>query len=340
MAKSQIAIALLMSALIGAGAATAAAPTYKITKAVPLGAPDGWDYVVFEPTAHRVYVAHSNEVTVVDSRSGEVVGRVAVPGVNGVALVPALGKGYTDNRTKKAVVVFDLNTFKPIKEIPADVDTDGVIYDPASKRVFVANGDANNMTIVDTVTDTAVTNLSLGGKPEYLVSDEAGHVYVNITDKKEIVRIDSRAAKVDARWPIADCEGAHGLAMDRAGHRLFASCANAKMVVVDSDKGTVVATLPIGKGTDAAAFDSKRKLAFSSNGDGTLSVISEVGVDTFTALGDVASRPFARTMAVDSDTARVFLVTADLDEVNPGAENLRQRYQIKRGTVQLLFLDP
>lgn len=318
----------------------AAAPTYKVAKSIPLGAPDGWDYVTYEPTSHRVYVAHANEITVVDTNSGEVVGRVqGIQGVNGVAVIPALGKGYTDSRAKKAAVAFDLKTFKVTKEIPADADTDGVAYEAASNRVFVVNGDAANVTIIDAVTDTAVANLPLGGRPEFLVSDDADHVYINITDKKEIVRVDAKAAKVDARWPIADCEGAHGLAMDKEAHRLFSSCANSKMVVVDSDKGAVLASLPIGKGTDGAGFDPKRKLAFSSNGEGTVSVIAARG-DKFEALGDIPSRPFARTMAVDPDTGRLFLVTADLDEINPKAESLRQRYQIRRGTVQLLFLDP
>ena len=341
MIRHPIILVLSLAAATAAPAFAASAPAYKVTKSIPLGAPDGWDYVTYEPTMHRVYVAHSNEITIVDSRSGDIVGRVqGITGVNGVAVVPALGKGYTDSRAKKAAVVFDLTSFKVTKEIPAAEDTDGMVYEPASGRVFVVNGDAMNTTIIDAKTDTAVTNLPLGGKPEFLVSDDAGHVFINITDKKEIVRVDAKTAKVDARWPIADCEGAHGLAIDRTAHRLFSTCVNSKMVVVDSEKGTVLASLPIGKGSDGAGFDSKRKLAFSSNGEGTVSVISEQSPDKFVALGDIASRPFARTMAVDSDTGRLFLVTADLDEVNPKAENLRQRYQIRRGTVQLLFLDP
>ena len=333
-------VPLLIAALAVATPALAA-PTYKITKTVPLGAPDSWDYVTFEPTQHRVYVAHSNEITVVDSKTGDIVGRAqGIVGVNGVAAIPSINKGYTDSRTKKAVVVFDLTTFKTLKEIPAAEDTDGIVYDAATKRVFVVCGDAASVTIVDTATDTAVTNLPLGGKPEFLASDDMGHVFIAITDKKEIVRVDAKAAKIDARWPIADCEGAHGLALDRANHRLFASCANAKMAIVDAEKGNVIAMLPIGKGTDGAAFDSKRKLAFSSNGEGTVSVISETAPDKFVSLGEVPSKPFARTMSVDPETGRLFLVTADLDEVDPKAENLRKRYQVKRGTAQLLFLDP
>jgi YVTN family beta-propeller protein len=334
-------VVALLAATAVAAPVWSAAPTYKVTKSIMLGPPDGWDYVFYEPTQHRVYVAHSNEITIVDGNNGEIVGRVqGIQGVNGVTAIPAIGKGYTDSRAKKAGVVFDLKTFKVTGEIPSAEDTDGVIYDPATKRVFIANGDANAATVIDTATDKQVAMVLLGGKPEYLASDEAGHVFFNLTDKKEIARVDAKAAKVDGRFAMPDCEGAHGLAFDKASHRLFSSCANAKMAVVDSDKGTVIAMLPIGKGTDAAAYDPKRKLAFSSNGEGTLSVIAEQGPDKFVAQGEVQTKPFARTMALDPESGRLFLVTADLDEVNPQATNLRQRYQIRRGTVQLLFIDP
>jgi DNA-binding beta-propeller fold protein YncE len=334
-------LALILAAFAASSALADGSVGYKITRTVMLGPPDGWDYLYYEPTQDRVYIAHSTEVTVVDGRSGDIVGRVqGIAGVNGVTAIPALGKGYTDSRGRKAVVAFDLKTFQVIKEISADADTDGLIYEPTTKRVFVVHGDPGTTTVIDAISDKAVGTVQLGGKPEYLVADDAGHVYVILTDKKEIVRINANNTLVDARWPVDDCERGHGLAIDKVNHRLFASCANAKMVVVDSDKGAVLATIPIGKGTDAAGFDAKRKLAFSSNGEGNLSVISEQRPDKFVSLGEVPTKPFARTMTLDPDTGRVFLVTADFDDVNPQAENPRQRYQIKRGTVQLLFLDP
>ena len=185
-----------------------------------------------------VYVAHANEIAVVDGHSGDVVGRVqGGSGVNGVTAIPALGKGYTDSRTKKAAVAFDLKTLKVTAEIPADTDTDGIVYEAASKRVFVVNGDAMNATVIDATTDKPVATIALAGKPEYLASDDAGHVFINITDKKEIVRVDARTAKIEARWPISDCESPHGPAIDRASsHRLFSVSASipSKMAVVDS----------------------------------------------------------------------------------------------------------
>jgi hypothetical protein len=338
------AVAILASVLAlptASAAAPTGAPLYKITKTVPLGGTDGWDYLYFEPQSHRVYVAHSTEITVVDGHNGDIVGRVqGISRVNGVTAIPELGKGYTDSRDKKAAVAFDLNSFMATKDIPADTDTDAVIYDPATRRVFVMNGDGMDATVIDATNDQGLANIPLQGKPEYLVSDNAGYVYINITDKREIVRLDARSLKIDARWPIPECEGPHGLAMDREAHRLFASCVNKQLVVVDAQNGKIVATLPIGRGTDAAAFDSKRKLVFSSNGEGTLSIISEQGPDKFVSLGEVQTKPFARTMALDPATGRIYLVTAELDEINPQAENLRQRYAIRRGTVELLFLDP
>ncbi len=334
-------IAIGLGAAFAASAVQAAPPAYKITKTVMLGAPDGWDYLTFDATSHRVYVTHSTEVTVVDGNSGEIIGRVqGFSGVHGIAAIPELGKGYTNSREKKAAIAFDLATLKVLKEVPVSNDPDALIYDPATKHVFDMNGDGKDVTVIDPANDTAIATIPLGGVPEFAASDKAGHVFVNIEDTKEIVRIDAKANKIDARWPIADCQAPHGLSIDAENHRLFTSCVNQKLLVVDSTNGQVLATLPIGRGTDATIYDAKRKLAFSSNGDGTLSAIRQESPDKFTSAGDIQTQPFARTMALDPETGRIYLVTADLTEVNPKAESLRQRYQIKRGTVQLLFLDP
>jgi hypothetical protein len=163
---------------------------------------------------------------------------------------------------------------------------------------------------------------------------------VNIADKREIQRIDTATAKVNATWPIPDCESPHGLSMDITSHRLFASCINSKLLVVSAEDGHVVATLPIGMGSDATAFDSKRKRAFSSNWDGTLSVISSQSPDRYVSLGEVATRPTARTMAIDSQSGRIYLVAAERIEVDPAATNPRKRYGVKPGSVGLIFMDP
>lgn len=312
---------------------------YPITKAIPLGSPERWDFLAFDSTSHRIYVAHHTEITVVDGRTGEIVGRVAgLGGVNGVAIIPEMGKGYTDSRAKKAGIVFDLATLKVIKEVSTDSDTDAVIYDPASKRVFIMHGGPHSITVIDTVTDTVAARVLLAGVPEYAVADGAGNLYVNLTDRREISRIDTKSAQVTASWPIRGCDRPRGLSMDSRLHRLFASCLNGKLVVVDSQKGRIVATLPIGEGSDATAFDPKRRRVFSSNADGTLSVIQEEGPDKFVSVGQVPTQPLARTMALDPDSGRIYLVTGDRAETDPSSAT--QSPGIRAGSVHLLFLDP
>lgn len=313
---------------------------YVITKSIPLGAPDRWDYVTYDSAAHRIYAAHGTSIAVVDARTAAILGNVPVPGANGVAVIPSIGKGYAGSSTAKSVLVFDLSDFKVRKKLPADEDTDAVVYDPFSKRVFVMEGDPKTILVVDTVNDSVVTKIALHGKPEFAAVDGNGKLYVNIADKREIQRIDTRTATVDAAWPIPDCESPHGLSIDVAARRLFSSCLNSKMLVVDAAGGRVIATLPIGLGSDASAFDSRRKRAMSSNWDGTLSVIADMGSDHYTSLGEVPTQPLARTMAVDSESGRVYLLAADRIEVDPTAANLRKRYGVRPGSVRLLFADP
>src|SRR6202521_1607219 len=332
--------AALVSAL-PTGRLNAAAPElYSITKSIPMGAPDRWDYLVYESTSHRVYVAHGTEIAVFNGQSGESLGRVSVPGANGVAVVPAAGKGYAGSRASKSVLVFDLEHFTVTKTIPAGEDTDGVVFDPASKRVFVMQGDPKNLLVIDTGSDSVVATIALDGKPEYSAVDGRGKLYVNIADKREIQRIDTRTAKVDATWPIPACEWPHGLSIDAQSNQLFASCVNSKRLVVDALSGRVAADLPIGFGTDATAVDTSRRRAFSSNWDGTLSVIDISAAGHAVSLSEVSTQPQARTMAVDSASGRVYLVAADRIEVDPAATNPKKRYGTKPGSVRLLFVDP
>jgi YVTN family beta-propeller protein len=230
---------------------------------------------------------------------------------------------------------------KIIKTMPALLDADGMEFDPASGQVFVAGGDANAVLAIDTKTNEPVKSISLGGSPEFLVADGAGSLYLNINDKNEIVRIDTKTNTVSARWPVAPCDRPTGLALDPTSRRLFSSCENALMVVVDADHGKVVASLPIGKGTDAAAFDPRRKLAFSSNRDGTLSVIQENDPNNFTALEPVKTEPGARTMAVDPVTGKIFLVTARVKSAAvPKYAGGPPLYEFIPGTVKALYFVP
>jgi YVTN family beta-propeller protein len=322
-------------------------PPYHVTKAVALGQPDRWDYVVFDAPSHRVYVAHGDQVTVVDGHSGEVLGKVegAPGGTHGVAIVAAVGRGYTDDGRAGEALSFDLKTFQVQQRIKAAEDADAVAFDPSSGHVFVVNGDPGTLTVIDPKADRSIATIETGGKLEYAVADGHGKLYVNGAQKKEIVRIDTHTDKVDARWPIPNCESPHGLAVDPTTHRLFSSCVNSLLVVVNSDTGATVASLPIGAGTDAAAFDPQRKLVFSSNGrDGTLSVIKEQDANTFISLGEVKTALTARTMALDPQTGRIYLVAADIDQAalqaSGGSSAIPRRPPLVASSTKLLFLDP
>ena len=312
---------------------------YRITKSITLGQPERWDYLTFEPLSNRVFVAHGDRIDVVDVSSDKIVGQVAVDGANGTAVVPAIGKGYAGSRGGKSVLVFDLNTFKVLKTLPAAEDTDAIVYDPSSKRVFLMQGDPHSITVIDTTADSVVTTIHLSGQPEFAAVDGAGKLFVNVEDRREIQRVDTRTAKIDATWPIPACDNPHGLAIDNESHRLFTSCVNSKLLVVNATNGAVVSTLPIGKHTDAAAYDGRRKRVFSSNGDGTLSVIQQESADQYKSLGEVATQLGARTMALDATSGRIFLVTGDYSEVDPNAKDLRKRYAVKPGSTRMLILD-
>jgi DNA-binding beta-propeller fold protein YncE len=228
-----------------------------------------------------------------------------------------------------------------VKRIPVDEDADAVAYDSSSGHVFVIDGDPSKITVIDPKTDAALTTINVGiGKLEYAAAGGNGKLYVNGADKKEIVRIDTKTNTVDAHWPVPDCTSPHGAAYDAASHRLFTSCTNRILVVLDTDTGAQIASVPIGRGSDAVGFDPKRKRVFSSNGvDGTLSVIEEKDAKTFVSLGEVKTVPTARTMAIDPDSGRIFLAAIDLDPSAPPPTNGRNIKAIP-GTFKLIFLDP
>ncbi|HUO99618.1 MAG TPA: YncE family protein [Rhizomicrobium sp.] len=339
MRVSAFAFAGLVATVLAAPSPAEPQPLYTLVKQVALGAPDRWDYVVLNPAAERVYVAHGDRVTVVDPATGTVIGNVeGMPGgTHGVAF--AEGKGYTDDGRAGTATVFDLETLKPIRTVKAEPDADGIIFDPSSGHIFVIDGDSGKLTVIDPKTDAVVATVDAGGGLEFGVSGENGKLYVDGAEKGEIVRVDTRTNQADAHWPMEGCLKPHGLAIDRDTRRLFASCANKVMAVVNADTGAVVAKLPIGEGTDFAEFDPVRKWAVSSNRDGTLSVISEKSPDTFDVLPAVQTAYGARTMALDPKTGRIYLVTGDF-EANPNATDPRRRYTAKPGSAKLLILEP
>ncbi len=326
----------------GAWADEAGKPLYAISKVVLIGAPDHWDLLSVDAASHRVYVAHGDRITVVDGQSGALIGHVEgyAGGTHGVVVVPGSGRGYTDDGDAGVAGVFDLKTLKPLKTVKAEADADAIIYEPVTGHVFVVDSDPGKVTVIDPHTDKVIATLDGGGKLEIGAADGAGKVYVNGEARREILRIDARTTSIDARWPIPGCESPHGLAVDAKALRIFSSCANKVMVVVDGHSGRQLASMPIGARTDGAAFDPITRRAFSSNGDGTLTVIGEQGPSAYAVLGTVPTMLGARTMTVDPGTGRLFLVAADMT-LNESADpkDFRHRYKVTPGSAKLLILD-
>lgn len=317
---------------------------YHVTKTVALGAPDHWDYVVVDSRSHRVYVAHGDRLTVVDGKSGAIVGQVTgLPGgTHGTAVIDALGRGYTDDGDAGQAAAFDLRTLKVIKRIKAADDADSIAFDPVSGHVFVVDGHPGLVTVIDPKRNEAVATVKADPDLEYAIAGGDGKLYVNGAGSREIIRIDTRSNRVDARWPVSNCESPHGLAVDPAARRLFASCLNAVLVVVNMDTGAEVAAVPIGKGSDSAAFDRRRKLIFAPNGrDGTLTVIWERTPETFVSLATIRTAPTARTIGIDGRTGRLYMVAA---RPQPGASlpawSKLAPPAVVPGSLELLFLDP
>jgi YVTN family beta-propeller protein len=308
--KSQCLQAALLSLAVASGPAYSAG--YKTAGSIHVGGTGGWDYLTADSDNRRLYVSHGGEVVVIDLDSQKVLTKITgLTGIHGIFPVDTLGKGFiTDGRTNQ-VVVFDLKTNQIKNKVKAGTNPDGAVYDPASKRLFVFNGRSNDATVIDAEKETVVGTIPLGGKPEFPAADGKGNVYVNIEDKNEIVKIDSKSAKATAHWPLAPCESPSGLAFDSANNRLFAVCDNKMMAVVDAASGKVVATPAIGEGPDAAGFDPSQKLAFSSNGEsGTITVVHQDAKDKYSVVENVQTEKGARTMALDKKTHTIYLSSA------------------------------
>ena len=316
-----------------------AAPAYRLVKTIPLGAPDRWDYVVSDAASRRVYVAHGDRLTVIDGRSGAILGSVEgiAGGTHGTAVSSSTGQGFTDDGRAGVAVAFNLKTLAVTKRIPAAPDADAIVSEGASGHLFVIEGDPAALTVIDPRTDSAIATIPAGEKLEYGASDDAGSVYVAGEEKGDLVKIDARSNRVVAHWPAPGCSSPHGFAIDKAAHRAFLGCANAVMVVMNTENGRVVATLPIGRGNDAIAFDPKRKRVFSSNGaDGTVSIFREITPDRYAPLEPIATKVSGRTMAVDAVSGRLFVAAAETDpSPTPGG-----RRRPRPGTLSLLMFDP
>jgi DNA-binding beta-propeller fold protein YncE len=330
-------------ALLSLAVAVSAFAAWSVVRHIPIGGTGGWDYTAIDSVARREYVSHGNSVEVVDVDAGKVVGLIPdTPGVHGIAIDHDGGRGFISDGRVSMMTIFNLKTLNRITDVKTTGDNpDAIMFDPASQHVFTFNGRGKNATVFNTH-GKVVATIDLGGKPEFGVSDAQGHVFVNIEDTSELAMIDAKKNVVAKRWKLTPCESPSGLAIDRKHHRLFTVCENEIMAVVDATNGKVVTTVPTGKGTDAAAFDDARQLAFASNGQsGTLTVVHESAPDKYEVVDNVATQRSARTMALDTKTHHIFLPAAQFGEAPPKTEkNPRPRPPIVPGSFELLEVAP
>lgn len=329
-----VAVAVLFSST----ASEAATPAYTLSKSIALGAPDRWDYVVFDAPTDRVYVAHADRLAVIDAASEKLLGEVEgiAGGTHGTAVSSETGQGFTDDGRNGKVVAFNLKTLKVSKEIPADQDADALALDPVTGRLFVVEGDPAALTVIDAKTDAPIGTIKAGEKLEYAVADGHGSIYVAGEADGDVLKIDARSKRIVGRWPTPGCTSPHGIAIDTRAHRAFMGCINGVLMVVDTTTGRNVVKLTIGKGSDAVAFDPVRKRVFSSNGgDGTITVYQQVSPDRYVPLAPVPTVVSARTMSVDPKTGRLFVAGADTDP-NPAGG----RPKVRDGTLRLLVFKP
>jgi YVTN family beta-propeller protein len=282
-------------------------------------------------------------VQVLDLKTGQLAGTInETPGVHGIAIAQDLNKAFISEGRTASVKIVNLQTLAVIADVKiTGQNPDAIMYDQFSKKVFVFNGGSSNATVLDASTNEVSATIALEGKPEFPASDGNGKIYVNIEDKSLISVIDVKSMKVEKSWPIAPGEEASGLALDNETHRLFAVCSNKLMVVVDALDGHIVTTLPIGNGCDGVKFDPVMKRAYSSNGEGTMTVVQELNKDSFKVVENVTTLPGARTLSVDTKTHHIYMPTAEYGPAPAAtAENPRPRRTIKPGTFLVMDIAP
>ena len=328
-----------LTCILALPAVATAQASYSVIDKWVVGGEGGWDYLAVDPAAPHLFLTHGPRVEIVDTGSGKVIGSIAdLKGTHGVVFDDENKYGYISDGRANEVVVFDRKTFAKVGSIAAGTNPDGMVFDKKSKTVWAFNGRSDNASVIDTASQKVIATIALPGKPEFPVSDEAGYVYVNIEDKSEIVKLDVAEKKIVATWPLAGLESPSGQAIDIAGHRLFSVCDGKKMAVTDAMTGKRLGTPSIGDGPDAAGYDATKKLAFSSNGDGTLTIIDASKPD-YPVLQTVATKARARTMALDPSNGRVYLVTADFGPAPAAtAENPRPRPSVVPGSFTVLVV--
>ncbi len=324
-------------------AAAAPAESYEVIAKYAVGGTGGWDFLSVDEKRHRLYVSRGDHVQILDTVSGKVVGDLpGTAGVHGIAIAEDLGLGFTSNGRSDTVTVFDLNTFAVVDTVKVTgSNPDAILYEPSSKRILTFNGRSANVTAIDAATRRVIGTIAVSGKPEVAVADGRGQVFVNIEDKNSIAVIDAGALAVSKYWPLGSCDGPTGLAIDRKRNRLFSVCHNKKMIVMDGNHGNVIEELPIGAEVDGAEFDAELNLAFSSNGEGTVTIVRSPESGQVAVIDTVSTQKSARTIALDSTTHRIYLAAASFAPPPPPTpEQPKPRPAMIPGSFVILVLAP
>lgn len=315
--------------------------SYHVSKTVSIPGEVGWDYATIDSNARHVFISHKNEVVVLDADSGIIEGKIPnTLGVHGIALAPDLNRGFISDGKANNVMVFNLKTLKSLYLVKVGNNPDAILYDSSSQHVFAFNGKSDSVSVINAKTGKKITDIKLLGAPEFAVADGEGHVYVNLENKNELLKIDAKNAKIIERWPVAPGEAPSSIAIDRKNHRLFVGCGNKILLVVNADTGKIITTLPIGEHVDATAFDESTKNILSSNGEGTLTIIHQDSPESYKYIETLRTRKGSRTFALDPKTHRLFMPAAEFGSPpTPTKENPHPHPTAVPGSFAVMILD-
>jgi YVTN family beta-propeller protein len=340
--RQLFALTALLACVVAMRVTAAQGKSYHHAKDISIGTEGGWDYLSVDPEGHRLYVTHATQIVVIDTTTDKVVGTIAdTPGVHGFAIAGDLGKGFASNGREGKVSVVDLKTLQTTSKVQTGENPDAIIYEPGKQEVYAFNGRSKSATVIDAKSGNVVATIPLDGKPEFAAADsKMGRVFVNLEDKNAIAEIDTASHSVKATWPIAPGEEASGMAIDNASHRLFIGCSNKLMEMIDYTTGKVVGSVPIESGVDANAFDPFTKLAFSSNGEGTITVAHEDPPAKLTVVQTIKTQRGVRTMTIDPKTHRIYAAASDFEPAPaPTAETPRPRPKPVPGTFKVMVFE-
>lgn len=299
--------------LIGFSFTTCISQSYKVSKKINITGDGGWDYLAVDEVNQHLFVSHGDVVNVVDLKTDHTIETIPdTKGVHGIAVANDLNKAFISNGKDNSITIVDLKTFKFIENVKIDGrNPDAILYDKFSHKVFAFNAKSNDATVIDALTNKVIKNIALGGNPEFSLTNTKGLIYVNIEDNHQIKTINAKTLEVTNTWDLTPGEEPSGLAIDIETNRLFSVCSNKLMVVVDASNGKIISTLPIDGGCDGVAFDAKNKLIFSSNGEGTITVVKEKNANSYAVIETVKTQKSARTIAINPTTARLYLSAAE-----------------------------